>query len=177
MKRSTFNLPNHAHYLTFSCYKRQQLLTSTSLCKQLLTYWNQARQKGDFAIWAYVVMPEHVHLLICPKTEDYEIGSILPLLKEPLARWVVKLWSATMPHLLRQIEVKRGKRLLHRFWQEGGGYDRNLHNWESVRKAVEYIEYNPVRRGLVGSVRDWVWSSASEGSSILVVDTPDFVAD
>ena len=177
MNRSSINITNHAHYLTFSCYKRQQLLTSTILCQKLLSSWNEARQKGSFAIWAYVIMPEHVHLLVWPKSMEYSIPNILRLLKEPFARWVVKHWSATAPHLLQRVRVIRGKRHLHRFWQEGGGYDRNLHNWASIAKAIDYIEFNPVRRGLVRDSSDWQWSSARQADSVLVVDSPQIEAD
>ncbi|HUU45816.1 MAG TPA: transposase, partial [Acidobacteriota bacterium] len=122
MERTTYNLPNHAHYLTFSCYRRQQLLTNALLRRLLLTLWQEARSKAHFSIWAYVIMPEHVHLLVYPREEDYAMSRILRILKEPFTRWLVGHWSATAPHMLERIRVRRGTRLLHRFWQEGGGY-------------------------------------------------------
>jgi putative transposase len=48
----------------------------------------------------------------------------------------------------------------YRFWQRGGGYDRNVTEGETVRQMIEYIHQNPVRRGLVDNAADWVWSSA-----------------
>jgi putative transposase len=179
MKRVSFNLQNHAHFLTFGCYRRQQFLTDETLCRHLLACWDDARRKGDFAIWAYVLMPEHVHLLVWPRGEPYRMASIMRLLKEPFARWAVKYWSSAAPHWLERIKVERGKRIVFRLWQEGGGYDRNLHNWESIAKAIEYIEWNPVRRGLAGSPAEWLWSIASRGrdrnDSRLVVDSIDEV--
>jgi putative transposase len=105
-------------------------------------------------------MPEHVHLLVWPGSEDCKMAAILRLLKEPLARWVVKYWISTAPQLLDRIRVCRGARCVHRFWQEGGGYDSNLCKWESITKAIEYIEWNPVRRGFVVDPSAWQWSSA-----------------
>lgn len=160
MKRTSYNLPNHAHFLTFSCYRRQQLLTSDSLRLLLLTTWDDARTKEDFSIWSYVIMPEHVHLLIYPREQSYKMSDILRFLKAPFTRRVVEHWQKESPSLLRRIKVQRGKRTVHRFWQEGGGYDRNLYNWDTIHKAIEYIEWNPVRRGLVKEPLDWQWSSA-----------------
>jgi putative transposase len=105
-------------------------------------------------------MPEHVHLLVYPEVEQYSMSQILRYLKEPFARRVVKHWEQNAPEMLSRIEVKRGSRTVRRFWQEGGGYDRNLYNWETIRKAVDYIEQNPVRRGLAEEPIGWMWSSA-----------------
>ncbi len=160
MKRTSYNLPNHAHYLTFSCYRRQQLLTDDGLRRELMESWEEARRVGGFAVWAYVVMPEHVHLLLLPPDNDYQISRILRLLKEGFTRRAVEYWQVHSPHMLERIRFRRGRRLVHRFWQEGGGYDRNLYDWDAIQKAVDYIEWNPVRRGLVSDPIDWYCSSA-----------------
>ncbi len=174
MKRISYNLPNHAHYLTFSCYRRQKLLLHDEICLELIKTWDEVRRKGEFAIWSYVIMPEHIHLLIHPRNEDYEMSKILRLLKEQFTHRVVEQWKNLSPRLLNLIRVQRGRRSLHRFWQEGGGYDRNLYNWDVIRRAIDYIEWNPVRRGLVIEPMDWRWSSARARAGIsdvpMVVD-------
>jgi putative transposase len=50
--------------------------------------------------------------------------------------------------------------LHYRFWQRGGGYDRNITDPATLRTMIEYIHNNPVRRGLVRYPADWPWSSA-----------------
>jgi putative transposase len=173
MKRTSYNLPNHAHFLTFSCFHRRQLLTDDNLRLLLLKTWTEARLRGNLSVWSYVIMPEHVHLLIYPKDEPYEMSRILRVLKEGFTRRAIAYWQNHSPQLLSQIGAQRGKRIVHRFWQEGGGFDRNLYNWDTIHKAVEYIEWNPVRRGLVNDPIDWIWSSArvragkSDGAGIV----------
>ena len=49
---------------------------------------------------------------------------------------------------------------MHQFWQKGGGYDRNFWNSREIRKQIDYIHMNPVRRELVENPEDWEWSSA-----------------
>lgn len=47
-----------------------------------------------------------------------------------------------------------------RFWQPGGGYDRNVVEVATVHQMIEYLHANPIRRGLVEHAEDWEWSSA-----------------
>lgn len=174
IKRISYNLPNHAHFLTFSCFQSQKLLVGDDVLDILVNSWDRARQKGEFLIWAYVIMPEHVHLLIYPKNPAYEMAKIFRLLKEQFTHRIVEHWRNTSPHLLENIKVRRGKRTLHRFWQEGGGYDRNLFVWDKIGRAIDYIEWNPVRRGLISDPMNWIWSSARSRAGIkdvpLIVD-------
>jgi len=60
--------------------------------------------------------------------------------------------------------IKTGKKRVFRFWQIGGGYDRNLWTAKAVRSSIKYIEANPVRKELVKKPEDWKWSSASARS-------------
>jgi putative transposase len=48
----------------------------------------------------------------------------------------------------------------HRFWQRGGGYDRNLRSDRDIYEKIRYVHLNPVRRGLAKDAGDWPWSSA-----------------
>jgi putative transposase len=49
--------------------------------------------------------------------------------------------------------------LTFRFWQAGGGFDRNVRDMNAFCKEIRYIHLNPVRRGLVAKPEDWPWSS------------------
>ena len=48
----------------------------------------------------------------------------------------------------------------YRFWQRGGGYDRNATEPNTLLQLIDYIHNNPVRRDLVAKATDWIWSSA-----------------
>src|SRR5215467_107759 len=101
--------------------------------------WSACGGGIDFFIAGYVVMPEHVHLLIS-EPERSSLAVALQMLKQVSSR---KLHDAT-----------GGKA----FWQKRY-YDFNV--W-SERKRVEKLRYmhrNPVTRGLVENPEDWKWSS------------------
>ncbi len=160
-QRETFNEENHAHELTFCCYHRLPLLSRDRSRLWLIDALAKARERWSFELWAYAIMPEHVHLLIYPTTREYDIANILKGIKQPVARSAVNYWKRTAPDRLEQLRVRRTTgRVEHRFWQQGGGFDRNVYNAKTAWACVEYIHANPVRRGLANTPVDWPWSSA-----------------
>ncbi|HUY87776.1 MAG TPA: hypothetical protein VMV10_03485 [Pirellulales bacterium] len=134
----------------------------------------QARQKLDFDVWAYVFMPEHVHLIVHPRRLQYSMADIRKAIKEPVGRKAVAYLRSSGSHWLEKIARRRGRRVEYCFWMSGGGYDRNLVEPSTLLKTIVYIHLNPVRRGLVHCAADWRWSSAAwyqgEKSSVVCPD-------
>ena len=163
-KRKTckrYNVPG-AHALTFSCYRQQPFLNRDRSRRWFLDALAAARVAHAFDLWAYVIMPEHVHLVIMPHAADYSIPDILRDLKRPVAREALKYVRAYAPDFLQQMcDEQPGGALRHRFWQRGGGYDRNLTKPETIRQTIEYVHANPVGRGLAETPEAWYWSSAA----------------
>ena len=137
---------------------------------------NEARSKFDFQLWAYVFMPEHVHLLVLPNRSEYKMSAILQAVKEPVGRKAIKFLREHAPEWLPRITVKHGQRLERRFWQAGGGFDNHATDPRVILAMIEYIHGNPVRRGLVNQPEDWKWSSAGwfEGKNSLKPDPLEF---
>ena len=159
-RRRAFNEPGHAHELTFNCYRRFQFLKAERVCHWLADSIDDSRREHDFALWAYVFMPEHVHLLVFPRRPNYDMGQILKSIKEPVGRKAIAHLEEHASHWLPKITVRSGTRLVRRFWQAGGGYDRNLWEYQAILAAIEFIHQNPVRRNLIERAEDWRWSSA-----------------
>ena len=160
-RRKVYNEPGHAHFLTYSCQGRRPLLTKDRTRRWVIEAIQSVRQVHDLELYAYVIMPEHVHLLIRPRRSPYDVSAILYDLKRPVA-WKAKAWlkETGRQDWLRRLTVRQGKRQVFHFWLPGGGFDRNIWNDKPVRQICEYIEANPVRRGLVEKATDWLWSSA-----------------
>jgi putative transposase len=160
-QKITYDIPGHAHYLTFSCQKRLPLLSKDRSRQWVVDALQIARTKLDFDLWAYVMMPEHLHLLIRPRHEHYEIERILAAIKRPVSACAKKHLQLTEDHYwLAKLTVVKGAKNVFRFWLPGGGYDHNLWNDRPIYEVIEYIHANPVRRGLVRQATDWIWSSA-----------------
>lgn len=67
---------------------------------------------------------------------------------------------ATAPHIYRSDCIGTGDKKRFRFWQAGGGFDRNLWNAKAIHSSIDYIEANPVRAGRVAAPEEWQWSFA-----------------
>ena len=156
-----FNLPGHAHELTFSCFKKQALLNKELPCQWFINSLENARRKHQFHIWAYVIMPDHVHLILFPTEQEYSISKILWGIKVPVTLQAISYLKKHSPDRLAMMaDVQPNSKTSFRFWQRGGGYDRNLTEPETIRTAIQYIHDNPVRKELVEKAEDWKWSNA-----------------
>ena len=157
----SYNEPGHAHELTFSCFHKLPLLNRDRARRWLLDALDAARQRRNFALWAYVIMPEHVHVIVWPREPVYEVRLIRTAIKVPVQRKALAFLRSKAPAFLDRLRDERPNGEVHyRFWQRGGGYDRNITDPSTLRTMIEYIHNNPVRRGLVGRAVDWPWSSA-----------------
>ena len=59
-----FHASGQRHFITCSCYRRQQFLGSARRRDLFLHILDELRQQYDFVVWGYVIVPEHFHLLI-----------------------------------------------------------------------------------------------------------------
>jgi putative transposase len=69
-----------------SCFQRRSFLSRPRSCQWLIDGIERSRTKHRFDLWAYVVMPEHVHLLIWPTETKYSISRILETIKLSVTR-------------------------------------------------------------------------------------------
>lgn len=144
---------HHLHFITCSCYRRLPFLNSGKARDRFLSILEQTRRRYRFVVVGYVVMPEHVHLLL---TEP-EVGNpstVMQVLKQLTAR---ALLPRRRPRDPRQ-RHPFGDETRRAFWQ-ARFYDFNV--W-SAKKRVEKLRYmhrNPVTRGLAESPEQWRWSS------------------
>ena len=138
------------------------LLSKDRSCEWVIDSLDQMRRNLNIAIWAYVIMPEHVHLLLYPQSQNYEMRRILAAMKAPVSKKAKEYLTENQEKdWLKRLTAKHGTRETFRFWQPGGGYDGNLWNSQTILEVIDYIHANPVRRGLVERPTDWKWSSAA----------------
>ncbi len=156
-----WNDAGHAHELTFSCYRNQPFLSKDRTCGYLVDAILAAKAKHVFDLWAYVFMPDHVHLIIYPQQESYSIPTILHAIKRPVSRRAIAYLKSENPDGLRLLATG-AQRDPYRFWQKGGGYDRNIRKLSTIMEMIRYIHNNPVRKNLVALPDQWHYSSAAD---------------
>jgi putative transposase len=166
-----WNWPWNAHELTFSCLGRRAFFTKDRTREYFVQAVAQAKARHRFHVWAYVIMPEHVHLVIWPARENYCISEILQSIKQSVSRRAVHWVRANNPAGLRLLATGKPDRP-YQFWLEGGGYDRNIRDGRALGEMMDYIHNNPVKRGLVARPEDWLWSSARDWAELAVGPIP-----
>jgi putative transposase len=131
------------------------LLADPEVAQMFVDHLLVAKRKLGLKVHAYVVMPEHVHLLVWSPRVIVE-----HVLRETKARFafaVIQAWKSRQDARLDRIRMRDGS---FRFWLKGGGYDQQMVHPEAILGMTVYIHQNPVRRQLVQIPTDWPWSSA-----------------
>lgn len=165
-----YNDAGHAHFLTFSCWKRKPLLSKDRSRLWFINSLNKVLLKYDFGCWAYVIMPEHVHLLVIPHLQQYQMSAFLSSLKLGVTHAAVKYLKQYNPRFLETLlDVQPSGRKTYRFWQPGGGMDTNLWTDAKIWEKIDYTHANPVRRKLVTQPGDWEYSSYRDYASAKTV--------
>ncbi len=126
------------HFVTFSCYRRQPLLGTVEAYGILERELEAVRLRYGFVVAGYVLMPEHVHLLV-GEPQRSTLSVALQVLKQQTSR-----------------KLKAPGEI--RFWQRRY-YDFNVWSEEKRIEKLRYIHRNPVTRGLAARPEDWPWSS------------------
>jgi putative transposase len=127
------------HFLTFSCYRRMPLLARDTAYQVFERELEAVRRRYGFVVAGYVLMPEHVHLLVGEPGVS-SLATVLQVLKQNTSR---KLKSPGQAQ----------------FWQRRY-YDFNVHSELKRVEKLRYMHRNPVRRGLGSKPEDWLWSSS-----------------
>ena len=148
-------IPYGIRFVTFSCYQRLPLLSHPAIRDVFVRSLGDACERDRLQLFAWVIMPEHVHLLIRPP-EGVTLGASLRSLKQSVGQRVVSRWRELRAPVLTRVTTPAGT---IRFWQKGGGFDRNVRDETEFTKEVRYVHHNPVTRGLVDKPEDWEWSS------------------
>jgi putative transposase len=102
------------------------------------------RDRHKFLLAGYVVMPEHVHLLM-NEPPGQTLSQVVKVLKGCVSR-DFRGWG------------DRGGKKFAQFWQSRF-YDFNVYSAAKRKEKLTYMHANPVSRGLVENPKDWVWSS------------------
>jgi putative transposase len=123
------------HFVTFSCVRHRQILGSAEARDLLLQVLEGTRVRYGMGVHGYVVMPDHVHLLVA-EPEKAALSLAVQILKQRFSR------TRTQEYV----------------W-EPRYYDFNVRTEEKRIEKLRYMHRNPVKRGLAVEAGGWRWSS------------------
>ncbi len=133
-------VPGVAHHVTQRGNRRQQTFFNDDDYRAYKALVAKSCAAASVAVWAYCLMPNHVHLILVPASPD----GLQRALGEAHRRYT------------RRINFREGWRGY--LWQ--GRFASFALDEAHLHAAGRYVELNPVRAGLVRRARDWIWSSA-----------------
>ncbi len=149
---------NDLHFITCRCYRRLTLLGSRPPRDFFVDRLEQVRKKYQFAVCGYVVMPEHIHLLITEPRHG-NVSPVMQVLKQRVARKLLaKVRSSAMDEKQQALFAMNADAHRGHFWQRRF-YDFNVWTEKKRIEKLKYMHRNPVKRGLVNSPELWAWSS------------------
>jgi len=150
--------PGYPHHVTQRGNRRQQTFFNDDdyqAYQDLMSHWCG---RHNVQIWAYCLMPNHVHLIAVPETKD---GLNLAI-GEAHRRYT------------RRVNFREGWR--GHLWQ--GRFSSFIMQQSYLLACAKYIELNPVRAGLVQKPENWPWSSAGahlKGRDDILVKTQPLI--
>ena len=130
-----FQQAGDTHFLTFSCHKRQPYLATATARELFERTLEQTRRRYVFHVFGYVIMPEHIHMLV----------------SEPKRGMLDRVFQALKTSVSKQSDKRP-------FWL-ARYYDFNVQSEEKRIEKLKYMHRNPVTRGLVTRPEEWKWSS------------------
>ncbi len=171
-----FHHSGQSHFVTFCCYHRRPLLTADEARRIFESALERVRRSFRLQVYGYVVMPEHVHLLISEPQRGRSSGTVplkpkdglngppvclngLPCLNGPPV--LSEPQRGTLADALKSLKQGVSRRLIggaEHFWQKRY-YDLNIRDYPQFVEKLRYIHRNPVKGGLCERPEDWEWSS------------------
>jgi len=130
----------YPHHITQRGNYRQTVFAVAEDYAHYLELLNQYARRHSLEIWAYCLMPNHVHIVAVPGADDSLVSVFRTV------------------HMLYSQYYNRKSSAVGHLWQ--GRYYSCALDETHVHAAVRYVEMNPVRAGIVASVEDYPWSSA-----------------
>jgi REP element-mobilizing transposase RayT len=135
-------LDRHAYFVTTTTAERARIFRDPQVANLFIEGLLTLRDELGFLLLSYVVMPEHVHLIVIPGP------------------------TVALPRIMQHIKGRFARR-----FNEGAGakgkvwqpryYESIMRDERSLLAAVEYIEQNPVKAGLAPDASQYPYSSAS----------------
>ncbi len=145
-------LPHHPVFITIVTFNRNPILIKNiNLLRESFKY---AKQKHDFEIFASVILPDHLHLILnIGNLCDY--SAIISLIKATFSKNINECELLNIKENLTSSKIKKREKGV---WQRRF-IEHTIRDEKDLCNHLDYIHYNPIKHGLVKNVNDWEHSS------------------
>jgi REP element-mobilizing transposase RayT len=161
MGRSRYKIynPQQPHFLTCTVINWIPIFTRPDTVNILLNSFHHLQKYHQLKLYGFVVLENHIHWLAQSENLPKEIARF----KSYTAKMIIHYLERQKQYkLLKQMHFYKKKHKTDRqyqFWEEGS-HSEEIQNKAMLLQKLEYIHYNPVKRGYVDNAEDWRYSSA-----------------
>ncbi|WP_295458661.1 transposase [uncultured Thiodictyon sp.] len=161
MARTRYHFAEHdrPHFLTDTVVEWLPVFTRPETAQVLFDSWTWLQANAGLRLYGFVLLENHLHAV----AQASDLPGVWQRFKSFTAKRLIEvLETAGARQLLDRMafafKAQRGDRT-HQFWQEGS-HPQAIEGEEMLRQKLEYIHWNPVKRGFVDEPEYWRWSSA-----------------
>lgn len=148
-------IPNSYLFITIVTNKRQPILIDN--VDLLRKSFKAAKEVYNFEIFASVILPDYIHLIIIPKNiNDYP--KIIRAIKYNFSKMINDGGIAIPPYKNDNCSAGLPSCQNKTIWQRRY-WEHTIRAEEDLNKHLDYIHYNPIKHGLTQKVKDWEFSS------------------
>lgn len=175
MGRTRYRILNtdRLHFLTCTTVKWIPLFSNPDVARIIIDSLAYLQKSGRLKVYSYVIMKDHVHLIASALNLTKEIGNFKSFTARVIIDMLKKNHSDSLLLQLSENRTRRETDREYQVWQEGS-HPEEITSEEMMRQKIEYIHYNPVKRGYVDEPTQWEFSSArnyEEDKGLLNVTT------
>jgi putative transposase len=135
-------LPGSTYFVTTKAWQSISVFQVAEVAEILIRKLLEYREKGNFFLHEFVLMPDHLHLLVTP-TESTSLEKAMQLIK------------GGSSHEIHRIRGSNAQ-----VWQSGF-HESRVRDWSDYKNKLDYIHFNPVVANLADRPQDWPYGSAS----------------
>ena len=161
MSRTRYRIfeTEYPYFLTCTVVGWLPIFTRPEAVEIVLDSLRFLQSERELNLFGYVIMENHLHMVASAP----ELSKVIKDFKSFTARQLIDLLESrsaeTMLSQLRAHKLPHKRESSYQFWQEGS-HPQQIQNENTMRQKLEYIHYNPVKRGYVDETEHWRYSSA-----------------
>lgn len=174
MGRSRYRVveEGRCYFITSSTLRWLPLFAVPSLAEIIIDSLNFLHQEGRIKIHAWVLMETHLHLVATSQNMSGEMRKAKSYTARRIVDCLKKEGPVFLLDQLRFFKKRHKDQQIHQVWQEGI-HPKMIMDERMFGKTIEYVHYNPVKRGYVDSPEQWRYSSSRDyagGKGLVAVD-------
>ncbi|XWN37926.1 MAG: transposase [Balneola sp.] len=160
MGRSRYKIldESYPYFITSSILKGYELFIDERICELVIEGIDFLISQRDVVVYAYVIMPNHIHLIV----EGKDLANYIAHFKSYSSRRIIDYLKlnerAEELYFFRSNKLTFKKDRVYQVWQEGY-HPKEISSHKIMNQKIGYIHYNPVKAGLVSNCEEWKYSS------------------